>query len=384
MQNTHVVGNVESLESRRLLSGSAEVVDGRLEITGTEAGDAILVSLHRGDSEQLDVRVNGALFTFDAADVDGVTVDALGGNDKVTVSEKNGPLYVGFMVDGGDGNDTITTGSGNDVIDGEDGNDRVSAGAGDDQMTGGDGNDKLDGGADNDTADAGDGRDKVTGGMGDDNLDGGAGRDSIAPGQGTDRVAIDDANPAEVKDRTNASEDSRYRVTALADVSAQLTALAAEAIPSAVVFRVEQTDDNYTLCYRYGSDPTNYRVVVHIEPDGNVELVSREVSPEEARPAAQAAFAALHPNMGLVSLFQLPHSQYTIRYRDEHGQIQEAHTENLCWGTDDAEGDADNDGYFDSRQNDQSGGQDGQNNGQGDPNGQQGDGPNDSTQPIHA
>ena len=55
------------------------------------------------------------------------------------------------MINGGDGNDTLTGNSQNDVVTGDDGNDTLSGGDGNDTLTGGDGNDSLTGGAGNDT-----------------------------------------------------------------------------------------------------------------------------------------------------------------------------------------------------------------------------------------
>ncbi|MFQ5565884.1 MAG: calcium-binding protein, partial [Paracoccaceae bacterium] len=58
---------------------------------------------------------------------------------------------------GGDGNDTLSGGDGDDVLRGGDGNDTLSGGDGDDVLRGGDGNDVLIGGRGNDTMRDGDG-----------------------------------------------------------------------------------------------------------------------------------------------------------------------------------------------------------------------------------
>jgi Ca2+-binding RTX toxin-like protein len=84
---------------------------------------------------------------------DGSTLDVAGivsrigtdGNDTVTWTE------TALGVDGGEGNDVITSGSFSDALSGGAGNDTLNGGAGDDTLDGGAGNDTLRGGAGNDT-----------------------------------------------------------------------------------------------------------------------------------------------------------------------------------------------------------------------------------------
>ncbi|MBI1311873.1 hypothetical protein GC176_11320 [bacterium] len=83
-------------------------------------------------------------------------------------------------VGGGDGDDTILTGNGNDRLYGEGGDDVLSGGNGNDALFGGSGSDDLDGGAGNDMLHGNGGSgDRLTGGAGNDLLDGGAGNDRI-------------------------------------------------------------------------------------------------------------------------------------------------------------------------------------------------------------
>ncbi|MDA9530548.1 ExeM/NucH family extracellular endonuclease [Bradyrhizobium sp. CCBAU 25338] len=92
----------------------------------------------------------------------------LGVGDDVALSTSAG----GFVIDGGDGSDTIAmdyTYGGDDVLFGGAGNDYIYAGAG---------NDQVDGGADNDTLYGNDGGDLINGAAGDDIIDGGAGTDT--------------------------------------------------------------------------------------------------------------------------------------------------------------------------------------------------------------
>ncbi|AOO64213.1 calcium-binding protein [Sulfurospirillum halorespirans] len=93
---------------------------------------------------------------------DNTTINALGGNDKITTGAGND------VIDGGVGNDTIYSNAGNDIITAGSGNDSVYAGSGDDKLYGNEGDDLLDAGSGNDT---------LVGGVGADTLYGGAGND---------------------------------------------------------------------------------------------------------------------------------------------------------------------------------------------------------------
>ena len=89
---------------------------------------------------------------------------------------------------GGGGDDTMTGGDGDDAMNGEAGDDLVDGGAGNDIVNGGDGNDSLVGGFDQDTLDGQDGDDTLVGGFGDDNLIGNRGDDSLLGGLGADTL----------------------------------------------------------------------------------------------------------------------------------------------------------------------------------------------------
>ena len=86
------------------------------------------------------------------------------------------------IANGGDGADTISTGSGHDEIDGGDGNDDIHAGAGHDTIEGGNGNDTISGGSGDDDIHGGGGNDTINGGSGEDVIQGGGGADDIDGG----------------------------------------------------------------------------------------------------------------------------------------------------------------------------------------------------------
>ena len=130
------------------------------------------------------------------------------------------------VITGGDGSDTVLGGDGNDLIDtsgsepasdygfepyvpqdtdmendrdsvdGGAGNDTISTGDDRDTITGGTGEDSIDGGLDDDIIDGGADNDSIIGGHGADDIDGGTGNDTIwgGLGSGTDDLNIIDAN----------------------------------------------------------------------------------------------------------------------------------------------------------------------------------------------
>lgn len=87
---------------------------------------------------------------------------------------------------GGDGDDTLKSGRGDDLLDGGDGNDRLSSNAGDDLLIGGGGLDSLEAGDGNDTLNGGAGDDSLFGGLGNDRLSGTSGNDLLDGGDGDD------------------------------------------------------------------------------------------------------------------------------------------------------------------------------------------------------
>ena len=114
------------------------------------------------------------------------------------VGRGSGSYYAPATVSGGDGNDAIVTGWGDDVIDGGEGHDWIFTNSGDDRIVGGEGGDRLEGGNGDDTLEGNDGSDTIYGGQGndlllggDDNdrLDGRGGDDTLDGGDGNDHLS---------------------------------------------------------------------------------------------------------------------------------------------------------------------------------------------------
>lgn len=128
--------------------------------------------------------INGAdgadVFTFVGLDAEfaaRIEINAQDGDD--VVSAQVGFDW-GYLVRGGNGNDSLVGGEGDDTLEGESGSDVLSGGEGDDELMGGAGADRLAGGPGADLLDGGDGDgDTLLADSGDDTLDGGAGTDLI-------------------------------------------------------------------------------------------------------------------------------------------------------------------------------------------------------------
>ncbi len=141
-------------------------------------------------------------FNYNGLD-DSAVNGTVGTGNQGNLSVFSAPADVDYL-DGGDGNDTITSFAANDIIKGGDGNDQIGGGRdidggnGDDRIearvaaniSGGAGNDIIAGSAGADTIVGGDGNDAINGGAGSDNISGGNGNDVINAGYDPDSNAI--------------------------------------------------------------------------------------------------------------------------------------------------------------------------------------------------
>ncbi|MFT7571548.1 MAG: Ca2+-binding RTX toxin-like protein, partial [Paracoccaceae bacterium] len=141
--------------------------------------------------EELDINLGtandsitiGDLSNTDIADST-VRIDLGAGNDTADATAANRR----HVIDGGDGDDTITGSSRGDDLNGDAGNDTLKGLAGKDTINGGAGADDIEGGADDDTITGGAGNDTIDGGIGDDAMSGGAGNDSYTVDSALDTV----------------------------------------------------------------------------------------------------------------------------------------------------------------------------------------------------
>src|SRR5215217_1121922 len=154
---------VEQLEQRRLRAATVDA--GVLQVVGTTASDVITVYLTPSDTNQLNVKIGNTVQTFDAGVINGISVDALRGDDTVTIDVA---IALPTTITGGAGNDTINGGGGSDRVFGNEDNDFVVGNGAKDYLYGNDGNDGLYGGGGGDYLDAGDGDDSLAGSVGND------------------------------------------------------------------------------------------------------------------------------------------------------------------------------------------------------------------------
>jgi Ca2+-binding RTX toxin-like protein len=163
---------------------------GVLTVIGDAQDNAIVVSRNAAGQ----ILLNGGAITISGgtptvANTRAITLLGLGGNDVLTMDEANGALPLATMI-GGAGNDTLTGGSGRDILIGQ---------AGNDTLLGKGGSDQLFGGADNDTLTGGDGDDQAFGEGGDDRMIWNPGDDTDLNegGDGIDTTEVNGGNGAE-------------------------------------------------------------------------------------------------------------------------------------------------------------------------------------------
>lgn len=170
-----------------------EIVD-EDAISVTDQGDDALISY---EGEVLAI-VSGAAGTLTAEDIGilqledtSVTPVINGTEGDDTLSGTAGDEIINGLagadnLEGGAGNDEIIGGDGSDIIQGQAGFDRITGNADSDYLQGRGGDDTLSGNAGSDWVDGNDGDDSVRGGTQTDTVIGGQGADTIVGGEGAD------------------------------------------------------------------------------------------------------------------------------------------------------------------------------------------------------
>ena len=209
-KHTGASAQIERLEFRRLLSASLDATSGLLTVIGTNHADQIALTQA---GATLTVNVDGSVSTFDATQVQQISVQGLAGNDLITVAQSvtapatldgsagnNTTIRGGGgpeSIVGGHGIDSLVAGSGDDTIDGSNGaKDTIRGGAGTDILIGGNGNDWIGAGSgSNNVLIGGNGNDTLRGGLGGgDFLDDGNGNDSLIGGLGNETLSAGSGN----------------------------------------------------------------------------------------------------------------------------------------------------------------------------------------------
>jgi PKD repeat protein len=203
---------LETLENRTLMSAttafsnSAWMSNGLLTIRGSSSVGSHLTAYVVDNGTAIDASADaGHAITVPLSSVKQIQVIAGNGPNYIYLDQG---ISVPVSVFGGNGNDTIRGGAGNNYIyegNGNDwisprgntnyisvgnGNDTILASGQNDTIIAGNGNDSINGGSANDSIVAGNGNDSILGGAGNDTIVAGTGKDSIASGKGNNRLTV--------------------------------------------------------------------------------------------------------------------------------------------------------------------------------------------------
>ena len=351
----------ERLEPRRLLAVAMSGT--QLFITGTDAGDHVLITMNARESSELRVNVNGEWMTFDRNEVSGIEVNGGSGRDHLIVAESGGnvtipvtliggggpDLLIGGsagdhlmggpgrdrvigmggndlinggssrdLLAGGDGADTIIGGRGDDAIEGDGGHDVITGNGGDDHVSGDAGDDLIIGGADSDEMFGGFGEDSISGGRGEDDIDGGIGADEITGGGGDDAFAKDETETDNLTDKTDGA-DREYTPVSMDFVPKEYHDLFIATFPHSEPIGVRINDDQtFVMLYRYNGDGSTYHAYFTFTGDSpfddldGVDLITYEVAPANLPPLTNAHFREQYPDAIVKEVFA---------DRDEHGKF---------------------------------------------------------------
>jgi len=189
---------MESLDVRCHLSATPDLPWSR-DVYGTPGNDVIVIRADARRPSKIVITINGVGTKVDrhiASQSGQLSVNAGGGNDKVTIDPGLGRVSGHLLLEGSEGNDLLIGtgaemwgGEGNDTLVGGNRSDTLDGGIGDDLITGGRGDDFLNGESGRDTLDGQGGNDELIGGSDDDLLRGGVGNDTLY-GDGLSEVPI--------------------------------------------------------------------------------------------------------------------------------------------------------------------------------------------------
>lgn len=168
---------LESLEERRLCSVSSTCTSSALTFTSNTSSDSITVTASSG------VSWSGSATGHCSYTPAVIYFYGNAGNDTFVNNTS-----IPSSVQGGDGNDILVGGSGNDTLQGNTGNDSISGGSSNDTLYGSEGEDTLHGDSGNDVIYGGENDDDLYGDSGNDKLYGGDGNDGVYGGVGTDEL----------------------------------------------------------------------------------------------------------------------------------------------------------------------------------------------------
>jgi Ca2+-binding RTX toxin-like protein len=175
---------------------------------------------------------------------------------------------------GDNGNDTITSGNGDDYLDGGDDDDVLTSGVGADTLIGGLGNDNLSSGNDADRLEGGAGNDSLNGGAGADRLFGDAGNDTLLGGTGIDTLTGGDGSDQFRWASTPAPGDGTDQITDFIAVAS----IGVDADQMALIDIFAGTNTNSTLNSNDFATATGIGVMTNANNNNKVTRITNAIT----------------------------------------------------------------------------------------------------------
>jgi Ca2+-binding RTX toxin-like protein len=198
-------------QNGQFTNGSLEY--GVLTVEGTNADDRIALRPQAGQPGilQVDVGDDGSAdFSFQRREIAKIAVNAGNGDDSVRIDESNGVFgdTIPTTIDGGNGNDRLVGGAGDETVLGGNGNGTLVGGAGAGTLIGGNGEDTLVGGS---------GAERLLGGNGNDSIDGNRGNDAAFMGNGDDTFIWDPGDGSDTIEGENGEDTMVFNGAGVAE-----------------------------------------------------------------------------------------------------------------------------------------------------------------------
>ena len=131
--------HIEPLDCRILFSAILQF-DGTMRVDGGSSDDKIIITRDAEDERLLNVNFNGGVESFRRNDIDQIIVEARDGDDRIIVGRN---IDIPAMLSGGNGEDELRGGLGDDILLGGDDGDLLFGRGGHNLLIGGGGIDDL-------------------------------------------------------------------------------------------------------------------------------------------------------------------------------------------------------------------------------------------------
>ncbi|WP_122209047.1 calcium-binding protein, partial [Pseudomonas viridiflava] len=230
----------------------------RVKLTDLNASDVTLFQ----EGANLVIRINGS--TDNLIVMNHFLNDATGGYqiDRIQFADGsfwNQSVIKARVLQGTDGDQSLTGYSTDDIIDVAAGDDTVSGGGGNDTLLGGAGADRLNGDDGNDLLQGGTGNDILNGGIGNDILDGGAGNDRLDGGAGDDAYLFGKGSGQDTIYYAYEARAGKVDTVKLSDLKASDITISRDAAD--LIIRINDTTDSMRVLNHFAGDAaTGYQI----------------------------------------------------------------------------------------------------------------------------